>query len=104
MNINRIEVKQLQRAVEIACNPDAVNDSNELFLASAALSRKTRDAAMLLGVSGKGSHNAVRALSNYCANKGAAVVCRKAGTIDRAQMYEAICERIFNELPAALRW
>ena len=43
-------------------------------------------------------------LAQYAANKAAAVGCRTRGEIASALVYEGICERIFDTLPAFSRW
>jgi hypothetical protein len=45
-----------------------------------------------------------RDLANYASNKATAMRCRARGDIATAQMYEGICERIYDALPAYARW
>ena len=40
----------------------------------------------------------------YCHNKATAMDCRSRGQIAVAQKYEAICERLYGELPQWARW
>lgn len=47
---------------------------------------------------------ATRDLADYAANKAAAMGCRERGDIERALMYERICERIYGALPTWARW
>lgn len=47
---------------------------------------------------------ATRDLANYASNKATAMRCRLNGDVGAAMMYESICERIFNGLPAFARW
>lgn len=48
---------------------------------------------------GEGSLKATNALANYAANKAEAIELRREGDIRLALMYEAFCDRIYNELP-----
>ena len=48
---------------------------------------------------GEGTRKATNDLANYASNKSAAMGCRLRGDIAQALMYEAICDRIYNELP-----
>lgn len=52
----------------------------------------------------KGYVHATRDLANYASNKGTAMLCRSRGDISGAQSYEAICNRIYSQLPAYARW
>lgn len=47
---------------------------------------------------------ALKNLCHYASNKSAAMLCRESGDITTAQMYENICERIYNSLPPYARW
>jgi hypothetical protein len=58
----------------------------------------------LFGRTGKGTVTAARDLANYASNKATAMQCRARGDIRGAQMYEAICERIYSGLPDFARW
>jgi hypothetical protein len=57
-----------------------------------------------LGISGKGAKRAAGDVANYAANKATAMQCRLRGDIQTAIMYESICDRIYSDLPASLRW
>jgi hypothetical protein len=48
--------------------------------------------------------SAARTLANYAANKAVAMKLRAAGSISEAKKYEAICERLYSELPSSLKW
>ena len=50
-----------------------------------------------LGITGKGRKALATALSNYAWNKSTASLCRVTGKIDRALMYEGICDRIYKD-------
>ena len=52
----------------------------------------------------KGYVRATRNLAHYAYNKATAMRCRLKGDITAALMYEAICERIYNNLPEYARW
>lgn len=43
-------------------------------------------------------------LAGYASNKATAQTCRLKGDIAAAQVYESICERIYEELPEDCRW
>ena len=47
---------------------------------------------------------ATRTLKNYAANKATAMGLRAEGKITTAITYEAICERLYDELPDFARW
>jgi hypothetical protein len=47
---------------------------------------------------------ATRNLAGYAANVGAAQSCRLAGDIVGAQVYETICQSIYDRLPTFARW
>lgn len=48
--------------------------------------------------------NATRRLANYASNKAVAMQCRLRGDIVAAQVYEIICDSIYDGLPAFARW
>jgi hypothetical protein len=52
----------------------------------------------------RGSKRVVKDLSNYAANKVAAMDCRRRGDVNTAIMYEDICDRIYQKLPEQHRW
>jgi hypothetical protein len=52
----------------------------------------------------KGYVRATKDLGNYASNKATAMQCRLDGKIDAALSYEAIAERIYNELPEYAKW
>jgi hypothetical protein len=58
---------------------------------------KGRRLANILGLKGKASSQLATALSNYAWNKATAIRLRKDGIIDRAQMYENICDTIYSK-------
>ena len=43
-------------------------------------------------------------LGAYAANKAAAISCRENGNIRGAEVYEKICELIYEKLPLDCRW
>jgi hypothetical protein len=43
-------------------------------------------------------------LANYALNKSTAMACSSLGRTAAAATYEWICNRIYRELPADLRW
>ena len=48
--------------------------------------------------------SATKNLGHYAANKATAMRCRLAGRPDSALQYEAICDRIYSDLPEFARW
>ena len=52
----------------------------------------------------KGYVAATRDLVSYASNKAAAMYCREHGDITGAQVYEIICDRIYDRLPTFARW
>lgn len=52
----------------------------------------------------KGYVRATKDLGNYASNKAVAMDLRLKGQIQGALSYEAICERIYNQLPEYARW
>lgn len=52
----------------------------------------------------EGYLRAARTLKHYAANKATAMGLRLAGKIADALRYEAICERLYGELPDFARW
>ena len=63
-----------------------------------------RDYRELFPDGGKGSKTAAADLANYAINKATAMQCRIKGDIPTALMYEGICDRIYDRLPAMARW
>jgi len=47
---------------------------------------------------------ATRSLAHYAYNKSTAMRCRLKGDINAALNYEAICERIYDNLPDYAKW
>ena len=48
--------------------------------------------------------NAARCMANYAANKAVAMKLRSSGSVQRALVYEEICDQLYKELPEGLRW
>lgn len=63
-----------------------------------------KKAAELIGGARKGYTKLTRDLANYASNKATAMWCRERGDIERAQMYEKVCDRIYDGLPVDLKW
>ena len=47
---------------------------------------------------------ATRTLEHYAANKATAMKLRAEGNVATAMVYEAICERLYKQLPEFARW
>ena len=56
-----------------------------------------RSLADELEFEGKGASKAAQSLHNYAWNKKTAIMLRKMGEIDRAIVYEKICDDIYKE-------
>lgn len=82
---------------------DYSTESADLFAfwAKHQAGRRSRD---LFPDKPAGARRATADLANYAANKGTAMDCRRRGDIQTAQMYESICERIYQGLPGFARW
>lgn len=52
----------------------------------------------------EGYLRAARTRKHYTANKATAVGLRLAGKVAEALQYEAICDRLYAELPEFARW
>lgn len=61
------------------------------------------DAAAVVGKF-PGYTKVYRNLGHYAANKATAMRARVRGDIISAQMYESICDRIYERLPTHVRW
>ena len=46
----------------------------------------------------------MKLLSHYASNKAAAISCQFSGNIERALMYERICENLYNRLSDNAKW
>jgi hypothetical protein len=63
-----------------------------------------RNWAKIIFKSCPGSVSAIKKLAKYAVNKAAAITLRSEGNIERAQVYEAICQKIYQSLPEWARW
>lgn len=52
----------------------------------------------------KGQYKLAKQMRGYCANKAVAMDLRLSGDIAEALKYEAICERIYKDFPASVKW
>ena len=52
----------------------------------------------------QGYVRAARTMKNYAANKATAMGLRLAGKVSTAMTYEAICDRLYKQLPEFARW
>ncbi len=85
-------------------NFDAMTNA-ELMAFWKRYTRPTRkDAEALVGDRRPGFTNLSAKLANYACNKATAMTCRLKGDVRAASIYEAVCDRIYGELPADLRW
>jgi len=60
--------------------------------------------ANMLGYKGRGSVIKANYLSSYAWNKWTAMGLRKRGEIRQAASYEAICDRIYNQMSDDIKW
>jgi hypothetical protein len=85
-------------------NLDAM-DTEDLWAFYTAHRYANKSSRLLVcGHLGRGTITATKNACHYAANKATAMQCRERGDIETAQMYEGICERIYNELPQDLKW
>ena len=63
-----------------------------------------RNYKQLFPQGGKGTKTAAKDIANYAINKETAIRCRIKGDIQSAQIYEGICDKIYNGLPAFAQW
>lgn len=86
----------------MAVNLDGMPDGDLMpFWQKHQSGRRARD---LFPEGGRGTKVATAALANYASNAYAARSCRSRGDIATAQMYELICQRIYEKLPGFARW
>lgn len=52
----------------------------------------------------KGYVRTCKTLAHYACNKAVAMGLRTKGQIDRALVYEHVCDRIYDRLPEYARW
>lgn len=105
-----MNAKTLERSYDLTTlNLDAMT-AEELrefvaFIGNQGIGDRPIDAAnKLFGRSFKNRVRATKDLRNYAWNKITAIGCRMRGEIAVAQQYEAICERIYAQLPDVAKW
>ncbi len=64
---------------------------------SSTISPTGRRLAKRLGLAGRGSCRAAKALWNYAMNRNVAFTTRREGRIETALQYEGICDRIYAQ-------
>ncbi len=84
-------------------NLDGLVDVNEMWKISQKLNRKGT-ASKLFPDHPKGYRAATRDLSHYAAHKSTAMQLRLNGEISRAQIYEHICNNIYDNLQDYAKW
>lgn len=87
-----------------APNLDCMTDSDLQEFAESPLREPVRKARAMFPNRPAGYVTARYELNNYAWNLIAARGCRKRGDIPGAQVYERICELIYERLPAFARW
>jgi hypothetical protein len=89
-----------------APNLDAMTDQELSEFAQSVDQRSTQrlKAARMFPDNRQGRVKALRALGHYAWNACTARTCRGRGDIQAAQVYELICEQIYDRLPAWARW
>ena len=85
-------------------NLDGMSDKDLMAFWSKYHRPTRKDAAALIGDTRKGYTSLAASLAAYAVNKATAMTCRAKGEIQGAEVYEKICELIFERLPADLRW
>lgn len=65
---------------------------------------RRKDCAELIGDRRKGYTTIAKDLGAYAVNKATAIGCRLRGDIQAAQIYERICDSIYDGIPEDCRW
>ena len=65
---------------------------------------RRKDCEALIGDRRPGFTIIAANLGAYAANKATAISCRKKGEITGAEVYEKICDLIYEKLPLDCRW
>ena len=84
-------------------NLDAMTE-DELGNLWMSAKRPVRLARTLFPERPSGYVRAARDVGYYAINKSTAISCRLRGDITAAQIYETVCERIYDSLPPFARW
>lgn len=85
-------------------NPDGMcSDEIEQWIAFIGSGQRPRVAKQWFP-SMKDQFRHTRNIRNYLWNKLTAINCRLSGKIQEAMQYEAICDRIYKELPESAKW
>jgi hypothetical protein len=87
-----------------APNLDCFSTDPAVYLAFWFKYQRGRAYRELFPEGGKGTRRATADLANYASNKGTAMQCRLRGEIAAALQYEAICDRIYADLPSFAQW
>ena len=65
---------------------------------------KRKESLELIGDTRKGYTTLAMTLAAYACNKATAMKCRGEGLLEAAQVYEKICDNMYDELPKDLKW
>ena len=84
--------------------PNLDDDITMDYMRFWARHRDGRHYRALFPAGGRGTKRATADLAAYASNRHAARYCRLRGDIVGAQVYEIICDRIYNRLPTWARW
>lgn len=87
-----------------APNFDVMSAPDLRLFAQSYGSKSRKKAADIFPDKPKGFIRAARNCAHYAYNKATAIDCRLRGEIKVALEYEAICDRIYKDLPAWARW
>jgi hypothetical protein len=79
-------------------------DADDIWSLAEVLSRPRQSGLVMFPDRRKGYVRATQSLAHYAYNKATAMRCRARGDVLGAGNYEAICQRIYDRLPAFARW
>lgn len=85
-------------------NLDAMPEDELMAFWSRYARPSRKDAEELIGDRRKGFTTLSGRLAGYASNKATAITCRLRGDIQAAQVYEGICDAIYERIPEDLRW
>jgi len=85
-------------------NLDAMTEEDLYTFAHATRGVAPRTIARRMFGQERGAVRATKDLHHYAWNKITAMQCRLRGEVTTAVHYEAICDRIYDGLPAFARW
>jgi hypothetical protein len=95
---------RIEYLAQFIANPDGLLEETLEELAVGINNHPVKFARAAFPDRPRGWIEATKDIANYCWNKLTAMRCRKEGHINRAMMYEEICDKIYKELPEYAKW